>query len=195
MSGRLSQRTVVVVDLVLLTWFLLFLWAGISAGRRVDALGAMGDGLVSAGSSIVGVAAWIDGLGDIPLIGEGISAVAGEIAGVGEATIAQGEEAKDSVRRLALSIGATVALAPTLPLLLIWLPFQVAWQRDRSAVRQALAAGDTNVMAYLAHRVVGSVPYRKLARISPDPYGDLRDGRYEALARVELDRLGLRVTA
>lgn len=193
MIGRLSHRTVVVVDLLLLGWLLLFVWVGFSAGRRVDALGGLGDGLISAGSSIVGVAGWIDGLGDIPLIGEGISAVAGEIEQVGQSTITRGEEGKAAVRRMAVSLGAVLALAPTLPLLVTWAPIRVLWHRDRSAVHDALARGDANVMGYLAHRVVGSVPYRRLATVSPDPFGDLNEGRYERLARLELDRLGIRI--
>jgi hypothetical protein len=47
------------------------------------------------------------------------------------------------------------------------------------------------VWEYLARQAADDLPFRKLRTISDDPWEDIRQGRYEALARVELDRLDL----
>ena len=49
-------------------------------------------------------------------------------------------------------------------------------------------------MAYLANRAVATRGFRELQRASADPVGDLASGRYEALAKLELDHLALRPT-
>jgi hypothetical protein len=95
------------------------------------------------------------------------------------------------VNRTAMILGLLFALTPTLPLLVIWIPIRIAWGRDRKAVRQGLVHSDAAFRGYLAHRAVATQPYRRLASVSADPFGDLSGGRYDALASLEMKRLGL----
>ncbi len=44
---------------------------------------------------------------------------------------------------------------------------------------------------YLALQAVDDMSFRDLRKISADPWEDIRNARYEELARVEIDRLGL----
>lgn len=48
---------------------------------------------------------------------------------------------------------------------------------------------------YLALQAVDDMSFKDLRKISADPWEDIRQGRYEALARVEIDRLGLTLAA
>jgi hypothetical protein len=44
---------------------------------------------------------------------------------------------------------------------------------------------------FLARRAVINFSYDRLLSASPQPYRDLEEGRYDALARLELERLGI----
>ncbi len=194
-TGRISVRTVRIVDVALVVWFLLCLMLGVAVGRRVDRLQALGEGVIDAGQGVSNSADALDGLTDLPLVGGSIQAVADQIRSIGASTVDKGEAGKVAVFRLALSIGALITLAPTLPLLVVWLPLRIAWERERQSIRRALVFGDPGIRAYLAHRTVSSRPYRDLTTITADPWGDLQAERFDALAGVELKRLGLATVA
>jgi hypothetical protein len=91
---------------------------------------------------------------------------------------------------LALSIG----LIPTLPLLGLYAPLRVAWTRDTRSVRRALeqSPADPALNEYLARRAAANLSFADLRAVTTDPYGDLAAGRFDALAALELERLGLR---
>jgi hypothetical protein len=69
-----------------------------------------------------------------------------------------------------------------------------AWTNDARAVRRALkrAPADPLLVEFLARRAVSNFPYDTLLAVSPQPFRDLEEGRYESLAGLELDRLGIR---
>jgi hypothetical protein len=59
----------------------------------------------------------------------------------------------------------------------------------------SLKANEPGVWEYLALQAVDDMEFKDLRKISADPWEDIRQGRYEALARVEIDRLGLTLAA
>ncbi len=189
--NRLAYRKIVALDYLVIAWFLLCLLIGLWSAKRINSLGALGDGLISTGQSISGVADWIGGLGDTPLIGAGFDLIADRIGGLGESTVEQGEQSKDEVWRVARLVGILFTLLPTAPVLAFWIPVRVSAERERRSLKAALQAGDPAVWEYLARQAADDLPFRQLQAISPDPWEDIRQGRYEALARVELDRLDL----
>lgn len=189
--NRLPYRRIVAIDYLVIAWFLLCLLLGIWSAKRINGLGALGDGLISTGNSITSLADWIGGLGDTPLVGAGFDLVAGQIGDLGESTAAQGQDSKDEVWRVARLVGILFTLLPTVPVLAFWIPVRVSAERERRSLRTALRNGDPAVWEYLARQAADDLPFRKLQAISADPWEDIRQGRYEALARVELDRLDL----
>ncbi len=70
----------------------------------------------------------------------------------------------------------------------------MTWTREARAVRRTLAAGspDPVLKEFLARRAVLNLPYQELRAVSPDPFRDLEEGRFDELAARELERLGLR---
>jgi hypothetical protein len=186
---RLSQRTVVVIDLLLAVWVLVWVWVGIETAQRVGSLRRLGDGVVSAGEAASDVADALGVLGDLPLVGSTIDTVVGAIGGVGDATAELGRSGQDAVDRAAAQIGWAIAVAPTLPFVVIWIWARVERERDRRAIRAALLAGDAAVIPYLAHVAVTHRPYRELLAVSRDPMGDLDRRQHGALATLQLDRL------
>ena len=133
----------------------------------------------------------VDGLSDVPLVGEGFTTVADEIRGIGRETVQNGRSVEDDVDSLAVLVGAGLALGPTLPILALWVPARVSRERERHALRRSLKSDDRIALAYLANRAVATRDFRELLSASDDPVADLAAGRYEALAALELDHLSL----
>ena len=191
MLSRMTHQRIVAIDFLVIAWVLFCLMLGMAATKRINHLGTLGDGLVSAGDSVSGVGEWIGGLQDTPLIGGSIGAVADKVDALGASTAQQGRNGKDAVWKAAFAIGVLITLLPTLPVLVVWIPARVAVERERSSLRAALKADEPGVWEYLALQAVDDMAFRDLRKISADPWEDIRQGRYEPLARVEIDRLGL----
>lgn len=192
-QARIPQRSLLAIDLLIVLWTVLWIVVGIAVGTFVERLSALGEGLADTGAAIGRAGDAVDRLADVPLVGEGFSAVAGEIEDVASDTVARGRAVEEDVDRLAVLIGAALALAPTLPLLAIWVPPRVARERERHALRTSLRRGDGAALAYLANRAVATRAFRELRTVSADPVADLAAGRHEALASLELEHLSLRV--
>jgi hypothetical protein len=195
MLSRMTHQRIVAIDFLVIAWVLLCLMLGMAATKRINHLGTLGDGLVSAGDSVSGVSEAISGLEGTPLIGGTLGAIANRIDDLGAATAQQGRDGKDAVWKAALAIGILIALLPTLPILAIWIPVRVGVERERSSLRAALKANEPGVWEYLALQAVDDMSFRDLRRVSADPWEDIRRGNYETLARVEIDRLGLTLAA
>lgn len=179
------------IDLLVVLWTLAWLVLGITVGTFVERLGAVGDGLQDTGRAIGKAGDAIDQLSDVPLIGEGFATVAQEIHDMGRDTVERGRSVEDDVDSLAILIGAGLALGPTLPILILWVPPRLSRERERRTLRKSLRNDDGAALAYLANRAVSTRLFRELTQASADPVADLAAGRYEALARLELDHLSL----
>jgi hypothetical protein len=191
-EARLPQRSVVAIDALVVCWTILWIVVGIAVGSFVERLGAVGDGLEDAGQAIERAGEAVGELADVPLVGEGFSTVAAEIQGVARDTVARGRSVEEDVDRLALLIGMSLALAPTIPVLAIWVPPRVTRERERRTLRASLRRADGAALAYLANRAVATRGFRELLAVSDDPIADLAAGRHEALASLELRHLSLR---
>jgi hypothetical protein len=187
----MPHRRIVVLDVLVIGWVLLCLTLGIAVAKRINHLGALGDGLVSAGDSVSGVGDWISGLQDTPLIGGSIGSIADRVDALGASTAQQGRNGKNAVWKAALGIGILLTLLPTVPVLAVWIPVRVGIERERKSLRAALEANEPGVWEYLALQAVEDLSFQDIRKISADPWEDIRRGRYESLARVEIDRLGL----
>ena len=108
MLSRMTHQRIVALDFLVIAWVLFCLMLGMAVTKRINHLGALGDGLVSAGDSVSGVGDWIAGLQDIPLIGGSIGAVADKVDDLGAATAQQGVNGKEAVEidRLGLTLAA-----------------------------------------------------------------------------------------
>jgi hypothetical protein len=189
--SRIPQRSILAIDLLVLTWTIVWIVLGVTVGMFVARLGAVGDGLQDAGGAIVRAGDAVTGMADVPLIGGGFDAVGAEIGDVGRETQEDGRSIERDVDRLAWLIGASLAVAPTLPILAVWLPPRISRERERRALRRSLRSEDGAALGYLANRAVATRTFRELLEVSDDPVRDLAAGRYDALATLELDHLAL----
>jgi hypothetical protein len=190
-GSRLPQRSLVAVDLLVVLWTVAWIVLGIAVGTFVERLSAVGEGMEDAGQAIGRAGDAVDGLSDVPLVGEGFTTVADEIRGIGRETAQNGRSVEDDVDSLAVLVGAGLALGPTLPILALWVPARVSRERERHALRKSLRRADRIALAYLANRAVATRDFRELLSASDDPVADLAAGRYEALAQLEMTHLAL----
>jgi hypothetical protein len=190
-ESRLPQRSVVAIDLLVVLWTAAWLVLGIAVGTFVERLGAVGEGMQDTGHAIGRAGDAVGRLSDVPLVGEGIDAIAQQIQEIGSETAQNGRSIEEDVDSLAVLIGAGLALGPTLPILALWIPPRVSRERERHALRKSLKSDDRVALAYLANRAVATRLFRELRKASDDPVADLAAGRYEALAALELDHLSL----
>jgi hypothetical protein len=179
-------------DLLLLAWVVAWVFVGVAIGREIQGLSAVTDSARDAGAATQRAADAIDSLSDLPVVGGAVGDSADTIRSAGQEAIDGAERGRTRVRRLGALVGAMIALVPTLPLLLLYLPGRLAEGRERRRIVRGLADGDPAIDELLAARAVAHVPYATLLAITPDPAGDLREGRHERLAGAELARLGIR---
>jgi hypothetical protein len=183
------------------TWAWVALWSVIAyrihatiagfaeAGRALERGGAaIKDAGGQVGSSLDGV----------PLIGQG----AGDIArrafiGAGEPFVFVGSEFVDLItliaRVLALLVLA-VAIVPWLSRYLPWRAARLAQLRAATTAIRKRPSGATlgSIDRLLASRALHRLSWEDMLAHSRDPLGEFASGRYEALARAELESVGLR---
>ncbi|HUW16944.1 MAG TPA: hypothetical protein VMW94_07685, partial [Actinomycetes bacterium] len=127
------------------------------------------------------------------VIGASTAELGDQVAATAALIVDSGIQARSSVRGLAVLIGLAVALGPTGPVLIFYVPLRRERTRDVAAISAALS--DTSawpaLRAYLAERAVVNLSVAQLWAVTTDPYGDLAAGRHQALAEAELRRLGL----
>ena len=185
-----GRRDVRVADVVLVGWTLAWVVIALVVARDVWRLRDLTDSAVAASTAADRTADAVGALAELPLIGRNLARIEENIRDAARTTRENAASARGDVEQAAVVLGATLALGPTAPLLLIYLPARRRWQRDRAAVRRAVAAGRTSALDdYLASRALAVLPYDRVRAIEP-PSGRERT---RALADAELERLGLLV--
>jgi hypothetical protein len=119
--------------------------------------------------------------------------VADEVEAAGRSAQESGRDSRDSTENLSVLLALCIGLIPTLPLLGLYLPLRWTWTHEARAVRRALRfrPDDPLLTEFLARRAVVNFSYDRLLAVSQQPYRDLEEGRYDELARLELERLGI----
>ena len=187
-----SGRGVLVLDALLAVWAAAWIAVGVAVAGTFDDLVVLPNTFGSVGAAIDSSGRAIGSL-ELPVVGNPLEAPGREISDAGREVARNGRSGRDEVERSATLLGLAVALVPTLPLLVAYLPSRVGREREAHALRLALAegAGDPALERFLAHRAAMSLSYRRLHRMGARPWRDLDAGRHELLAAEELRRLGV----
>jgi hypothetical protein len=191
---RLDAGTVRLLDGALVFWVVLWLVVGAWAGYLIWQLTALSASTVESGRSLGVAADALTNLRSVPVVGDASKDFGRRIAATAAQVVDAGQQADRSIRGLAVLIGLSVALGPSAPVLLFYLPTRLRWRCERREVQEALQRenGLDGLQAVLAGRAVGSLSLERLLARSSDPQRDLAEGRHRDLAEAELERLGLR---
>ena len=94
---------------------------------------------------------------------------------------------------LARTIGIITAGLPIAVLLVAVIPRRVRRIREMSSARAltGIDLADPERARLLAMRAAFGLPFRELLPYTTDPFGDLAEGRYDALVRAALADVGL----
>ena len=187
--SAVARDTAAIVALVLLAAL------GLAAHDAVDRLAVLGEGLTETGGAISsGFDSAAEAVDDTPVVGDDIAdglREAGE--GTGGNVTDAGERGESAAHQLADVLGLLVFGLPGVLVLALWLPRRIDEVRTLRAAARALAdtsAGERRRL--VAMRAAFSLPYAELVRYTDDPFGDLAEGRYDALVRAAADEVGLR---
>jgi len=182
------------VDGLLLFWCTVWIVVGIWVGHEIWQLSRLGGTLAQSGQALDDSGRALQELRDVPIIGDAPGAIGDEVRRTAADVVSRGREAQASTRQLAVLLGLTTALLPTVPVLL-YLPLRLGAAADRRRVRELVGTLDEQELdTHLARRALQELPYERLLRVSPAPERDFEAGRRRALADAELARLGLRRT-
>ena len=191
-----SQRLATVVrDLLVVALLLAFAWLGVKVHDTVDELSVLGRSVRDAGASVEGgferAAEAVDGA---PLVGDD---VADGLREAGEQTGGDlerlGRDGEERVHRTANLLGFLTFAIPAALLLFQALPPRIGQIRRLTAASETLGdSADPERRRLLAMRAAFSLPYGELRRYTPDPFGDLAEGRYDALVAAAYEEAGLR---
>jgi hypothetical protein len=183
------------------TWLWVSIWA-IIAYRLYNTLvgfAEVGRAIGRGGSNIQAAGVTVgDSLAGLPLVGEQVRGLSRSAFGLaGEPFVFVGGELEQLVLILAALLAVIVLGVTLVPWLSRYLPWRAqrlfalrtAHRVIRTAPRDVPEAA---VQRLIASRALHRLTYGELLEHSPDPIGDFATGRYERLARAELESVGLR---
>lgn len=181
------------LDAAVLLWAAAWVVVGVLVAREVDGLTDLSRTVTAAGYALEEAGGALRSLERVPFVGEDVDDVGERTERAGASARVSGRSSRESIEDLSLLLGISIALAPSLPLLALYLPMRIAWSRDVREVRRALAASpdDPGLEEYLARRAALTLPYRALRATTTHPWGELADGERRRLRDAELARLGI----
>lgn len=190
-------RALLVLDAALIVWTIVWIVIAVAISREVQDLAELSDTVTTVGAAAEASGAALGLLGDLPVVGDAVGSTldepAAEIQEAGRSAQESGARSRESVDALSVLLGLAVALIPSTPLLGLYLPARVGRAREAQAIDAArrLAGDDPAFREFLARRAAQNISFRRLAKIAPEPWRELEAGRFDRLARAELERLGL----
>jgi hypothetical protein len=193
----------VVADVATAGWVFVWVAIGLQLYQTLSQLSSVGVDIGETGAGLERAAASLRlAMSQVPLVGEGVGdLIGGALQGIGSPLVQAGSD----LEQLLLIIAAVLGLLLVAVFLIPWLSRYLPWRRRRwselnssdRAIRQSPAVRGSAVAGadlerVLAARALYRLGYSELLEQSPDPIGDFVGGRYDRLARAELESVGLR---
>ena len=160
---------------------------------EIHDLTLISDTLVDSSEVLEETGVVLTSLRDVPVVGDRVEDVEREIIEAARSARASGDASRNSITRLSVLLGLAIAVLPTVPVVGLYVPLRVSWDRDVRAALKALreSGDDPTFREFLARRAAERLPFHQLVDVSRDPWRDLERGHYDALSRAELRRLGI----
>lgn len=188
-----SGRGLLLTDVLLAGWIVFWCFMGLRVGTEVRDLGRLSRSVERVGQAVSATGTALERLDGIPVVGKELSEPGAPIREAGEAARATAGQSREAARDLSILLALAIALAPSLPVLLLYLPDRIEVRRDRRTLGREVQAGLSPELAeLLARRAAVHLPLHRLRAVTQDVGADLVAGRHADLARAELRRLGVR---
>lgn len=188
-----DASTIRIFDGALVAWLVLWLAVGAFSGWTVWQLSELGDTVTNSGGAIVTAGEALEGIGEVPVVGERPGQLGTEARVTGEEIQGRGQEVKGQLRQMAVLLGLAIAMIPVTPVVGLYGPLRLARRRDVRAVTRALRTEHDHsaLDRFLAERALTTLPYDVIVPLL-GPDGDASSpGRRRDLADAELARLGV----
>lgn len=192
-----GRRALLGIDLAVLAWTAAWIAIGLAVADEVEGLTELSGTVRNVGTSLEEAGAALGSVGDLPVLGGSVSDALAEPAArvrdAGASAAASGESSRESIDELSTLLGLAVALIPSVPLLVLYVPLRVSRHREARALDRARreAGDDPLFREFLARRAVQNLSYRRLRPISRAPWREVEGRDRDRLAEAELRRLGL----
>jgi hypothetical protein len=191
-----ARRTATIAgDVATVLAVALFAWLGVAVHDAVEELTSVSTGVQQVGGTVEEAFTEAgDAVGGAPLVGGTVrDALRDAGQGTGGEAAAAGRAGEESIMELARLLGWLTFLLPSAIVLTRALPPRVEQARRLTAAARVLAAPeDSHRRLMLAQRAAFGLPYATLLRHTPDPLGDLAEGRLEPLVAAVREDAGLR---
>lgn len=201
-----SRALEITADIATLLWVTVWVSLGAQLYGFLSQLAAAGRLVREGGVEITdagdAIGSAIEG---VPLVGaDAADGVRGALAGAGEPLITFGTDLERLLLVISGLLGLLVVAVAVVPWVSRYLPWRVSRWRRLNAATRVIRRGRANgvdpvptatLESLLASRAIHRLEYDELLEFTPDPLGDWVAGRHAALARAELDRVGLRAVA
>jgi hypothetical protein len=188
-----AGRARAMLDAALVLWVAVWIYLGVSIGEQVNGLRQLSSTVTKVGVAVRTTGDAVSGLGSVPFVGGQIKDAGAQVKSAGESAIQSGRQSRNSVSSLSWMLALAIAVIPSVPVLGFYLPLRIAAVRERRVARRLAERcwDDPDFRRVLAERALVTLPYRRLAKLVPNPWDEFESGRLDALARAELARLGV----
>jgi hypothetical protein len=193
-SSFLNARRVRVIDICLVVWIVVWTALGILIAIEINKVTRLADTAVATTTALQQTTEGLKVVADVPIIGASLGQVVDQVDALAQKAKDDAVATRTSIRIVAVLSGIGIAVAPSLIVLLFYLPWRLPWGRDVRAVRQGLLRdpNDSALDAYLARRAITWMTWDEARELSADPWQAIAAGEARAFADRELARLGLR---
>ena len=115
------------LDAAILVWAVTWIVLGFRVAEEVRGLSELSGTVIEVGVGIESTGEALGSVRDAPIVGERVAEPSEDLTVAGRSAIASGRESRESIRSLSTLLGFAVAIIPTVPLLLVYLPTRLGW--------------------------------------------------------------------
>jgi hypothetical protein len=175
-------------DVALALWAAIWIALAIAVVQNTRDVAQLGGTVSQTGAAVSDVGGVID---SIPLVPSDVSGASESVQQAGASAEVSGNDGEDAANRLGIYLGIAIAVIPSVPLIGLYLPIRFSRIREARFARRSLVmfGHDARFQEFLARRAVENLPYEEIMAVSEQPWEDMKQGRFRALAAAELDRL------
>lgn len=186
-------RALLALDAILVAWAVLWFVLGGAVAGEVRGLRQLSATVTQVGVALQQTGETVDGLSSVPLVGDRIGKTGQEIRDAGRSTVSSGRASRESIHNLSWMLWVFLAVIPTVPVLVLYLPTRIGLVREERALRRLVKEHGTSpaLRRLLAQRALLTLPYTRLHELDANPFEDPQETVTQELAEAELTRLGL----